>query len=97
MSTSKRPSILLTGARGQVGFELAKVLSPLGDTVATGREDLDLTRVAAIRDFVRALKPSIIVNAAAYTDVEGAQVERELAEAVNAIAPEVLAQSAEFS
>jgi dTDP-4-dehydrorhamnose reductase len=86
--------ILLTGRNGQVGWEMERALSALGEVVATDRTSLDLADSAAIRDAVRAAKPGLIVNAAAYTAVDKAESETELALRVNCAAPRVLADEA---
>lgn len=86
--------ILLLGKNGQVGWELQRTLAPLGNVIALDREELDLVRVADIRSTVRELKPDIIVNAAAYTAVDKAESEPDLAMAVNGVAPGVLAEEA---
>jgi dTDP-4-dehydrorhamnose reductase len=86
--------ILLTGSNGQVGFELNKKLSALGEVIATDREELNLEDSQAIRSFIDATKPDIIINPAAYTAVDKAESEPELAHLINAIAPEVLAGKA---
>jgi dTDP-4-dehydrorhamnose reductase len=86
--------ILLTGKNGQVGFELQKKLSALGDVIATDREELDLVNPDAIRAFVDQIKPDIIINPAAYTAVDKAESEPELAYQINTVAPGVLAQKA---
>lgn len=88
------PTILLTGASGQVGFELAHKLSPHGVVVACDRARLDLADVDAIAALVRATRPQLIVNAAAYTAVDRAESEPALAQAINATAPGVLAEEA---
>ncbi|HEY8118825.1 MAG TPA: dTDP-4-dehydrorhamnose reductase [Methylophilaceae bacterium] len=87
-------NILLTGVNGQVGHELQHTLSVLGHAVALDRSQLDLTDVTAIRSVVRAIKPDIIINPAAYTAVDKAESEPELAFAINATAPAVLAEEA---
>ena len=87
-------TILVTGARGQLGFELARVLGPCGDVIATDRERLDLADADAIVATVRGAKPALIVNAAAYTAVDRAESEPHIARAINARAPEVLAEEA---
>jgi dTDP-4-dehydrorhamnose reductase len=89
-----RPTILITGANGQLGYELARLLPAHGAVTALDRSQLDLTDVDAIRAAVRALRPELIVNAAAYTAVDRAEGEPELAEAINARAPAVLAEEA---
>jgi len=84
--------ILLTGASGQVGWELRRTLAPLGPIVAPGHVDLDLTDTAAIRAVIRSVAPTVIVNAAAYTAVDRAETERDRAYAINAVAPGVIAE-----
>jgi dTDP-4-dehydrorhamnose reductase len=86
--------ILLTGANGQVGFELARTLAPLGELRAFGRAELDLANPAAIRRACGEIAPMLVVNAAAYTAVDRAESEPEAALAVNARAPAVLAEMA---
>ena len=86
--------ILLTGSNGQVGFELAKKLSALGEVIATNREDLDLTNPEAIRQFIDQVKPDMIINPAAYTAVDKAESEPEIAYQINVTAPGVLASMA---
>ena len=87
--------ILLTGANGQVGWELARALAPLGEVIGLDRSRLDLAQPDALRETVRAIAPDAIVNAAAYTAVDRAESEPELARAINAIAPGVLAEEAQ--
>ncbi|MFO1302362.1 MAG: dTDP-4-dehydrorhamnose reductase [Burkholderiales bacterium] len=86
--------ILVTGAGGQVGGELARILPPHGEVLALDRATLDLADPDAIAATMRAAKPSLVVNAAAYTAVDLAERERERAFAINARAPEVLAEEA---
>ena len=86
--------ILLTGKDGQIGWELQRTLAPLGEVVAFGRNGLDLADLGALSSTVRALQPDVIVNAAAYTAVDQAQKEPELAMRLNAEAPGVLAREA---
>jgi dTDP-4-dehydrorhamnose reductase len=86
--------ILLTGKNGQVGFELKKKLSTLGEVIATGREELDLASPDAIRAIIDQTKPDIIINPAAYTAVDKAESEPDLAYQINTLAPEVLASMA---
>ncbi len=91
---SMRSTIMVTGASGQVGYELARVLPTHGEVTALDRDQLDLTDADAIRDKVRAIRPQLIVNAAAYTAVDQAEREPERAETVNARAPAILAEEA---
>ncbi len=84
--------ILLLGKTGQIGWELQRTLAPLGKITDLGRSDLDLTDQWAIRSSVRSLKPDLIVNAAAYTSVDEAEKEEDLAMAINGIAPGILAE-----
>jgi dTDP-4-dehydrorhamnose reductase len=86
--------ILLTGVSGQVGWELQRTLAPLGEVIAAGRERLDLADTASIRGSVDAIAPDLIVNPAAYTAVDRAESERDLAYAINAAAPGELALAA---
>ena len=90
----RRPTILVTGAAGQVGFELVRLLAPHGDVVAADRAGLDLADADAVVAAVRGAKPGLIVNAGAYTAVDLAEKEAELAAAVNARAPGILAEEA---
>ena len=86
--------ILLTGRDGQVGRELNRSLSKLGDVTATSRDELDLTSDYAIGDVVHEVRPQLIVNAAAYTAVDKAESEPDFAHRVNAEAVETLAAAA---
>jgi dTDP-4-dehydrorhamnose reductase len=89
--------ILLTGKNGQVGAELQRALPVLGEVIALGRQDLDLASPDVLRRTVRDTKPDVIVNAAAYTAVDRAESEPELAAAVNGNAPGILAEEAQRS
>lgn len=86
--------ILLLGSNGQVGFELARSLLPLGEVIALNRSQADLSNLENLRATMQAICPDVIVNAAAYTAVDKAESERELAFLINAQAVEVLAQEA---
>jgi len=86
--------ILVTGRNGQVAQALQRSLAPLGELSVLGSEQLDLQDVDAIRREVRALRPALIVNAAAHTAVDLAQSEPDKAFAINATAPGVLAEEA---
>lgn len=91
--------VLLFGSHGQVGWELSRALAPLGEIIGLNRHSMngvcgDLSRSDALRDTVRAIKPDVIVNAAAYTAVDRAEAEPELAACINSRAPQVLAEEA---
>jgi dTDP-4-dehydrorhamnose reductase len=90
----KRPVILLTGSAGQLGFELARLLTAHGEVEALDRAALDVADADAVAAAVRRLRPQIIVNAAGYTAVDRAESEPALAHAINARAPAVLAEEA---
>lgn len=85
-------TILITGANGQVGFELARTMQGLGRIVALDRSALDLSDLDKVRETLRALKPAIVVNAAAYTAVDQAESDVDAAYRLNAAAPGVLAE-----
>ena len=86
------PTILLTGKNGQVGRELSTTLSALGNLIAVGRDELNLSRPDEIRDLIRKINPQLIVNAAAYTAVDKAESEESLAGVINADAPAIMAE-----
>ncbi|MES2757613.1 MAG: dTDP-4-dehydrorhamnose reductase [Pseudomonadota bacterium] len=86
--------ILLTGASGQVGYQLERSLQGLGDVIAVGRAQMDLADLDQVRDVLRALRPGLVVNAAGYTAVERAELEPQLAFRINAEAPGVMAREA---
>lgn len=86
--------ILLAGKNGQVGWELQRALATLGEVIALDRHGLDLADPDSIRRVVREHKPNLIVNAAAYTAVDKAEEEPDLAMVVNGMAPGVLAEEA---
>lgn len=88
------PSILLFGANGQVGWQLQRALAPLGELHAFDRSRCDLADPAAISAAIAALRPAIIVNATAYTAVDRAESEAELAQAINVAAPATMAAAA---
>ena len=94
---SAAPRILVTGAQGQLGRELAAALAPLGSVVAIDRAELDLEDAAAVRRALAHHAPQLIVNAAAYTAVDQAESDRARAFAVNADAPELMARHARAS
>jgi dTDP-4-dehydrorhamnose reductase len=88
------PRFFITGANGQLGFELQRALAPLGEVTACGRDACDLSTPDSIRAAVRAAKPDVIFSAGAYTAVDKAESEPELARAVNATAPGILGEEA---
>jgi len=79
--------ILLTGKSGQVGSELNKILTQFGEVIATGRKEMNLADPSQIQRVVQQIKPELIINAGAYTAVDKAESDQELAKAVNAVAP----------
>lgn len=97
-TTDQTPTILLLGSKGQVGWELQRSLAPLGRIVALDRHSTDhcgdLSDLAGLKATVRTLLPVAIVNAAAHTAVDKAESEPELAQRINALAPQALAQAA---
>ncbi len=86
--------ILLTGATGQVGNELLNTLSPLGVVIAPPRSTLDLADIQSVREAIRSLRPRWIVNPAAYTAVDKAESEPELAYAINRDAVRAIGEEA---
>lgn len=86
--------ILLTGKNGQVGSELYRLLAPNCELAALGRSELHLANTSDIRRIVAQARPSIIINAAAYTAVDQAEKEETLARAINGAAPSVIAEEA---
>jgi len=89
------PLILLTGKNGQVGAELLRLLPEVGEVVAFGHDQLDLSNPSDIRRRIREVRPQLIVNAAAYTAVDQAETDETTAQAVNAEAPGLLAEEAQ--
>jgi len=87
-------TILLLGKDGQVGWQLQRSLAPHGPVVACGRAECDLSDPEQIRSVAREVRPSVIVNATAYTAVDKAESEPELAHRINAEAPGILAEEA---
>ncbi|MBY4870419.1 dTDP-4-dehydrorhamnose reductase [Burkholderia sp. Bp9017] len=88
----RQPTILVTGVSGQVGFELLRTLQGLGRVVPCDRSMLDLSDLDRVRAVVRELKPSLIVNPAAYTAVDKAETDIDAARRLNADVPRVFAE-----
>lgn len=86
--------ILLLGKTGQLGFELQRTLSPFGRIVAPARGELDLANGQKVSDYLAQVRPSLIVNAAAWTAVDAAETQQAKAQRLNAVLPEQLAQYA---
>lgn len=91
---SWKPTILVTGANGQVGWQLVRALQPLGKVVAATRSDVDFADAAAVGRFVETVAPDIVINAAAYTAVDRAENEPDAAFAVNRDAVRAMARVA---
>ncbi len=86
--------ILLTGKTGQVGYELERTLQGVGEVLALDRQQMDLGDLDQVRDVIRAIKPQLIINPAAYTAVDLAESNLDIAMRINADAPEVMAAEA---
>jgi dTDP-4-dehydrorhamnose reductase len=86
--------ILLLGNTGQLGWELERSLAPLGELNACDYPAIDLADAKSLRQIIRDCQPDLLINAAAYTAVDRAEIEPEQANAINAIAPAVMAEEA---
>ncbi len=84
--------ILVTGATGQVGFELVRSLSVFGEVLAPSRDELDLSDAHAVQHYLEQQQPQLIANAAAYTAVDKAEQEPELVDRLNHLLPKQLAE-----
>ena len=82
--------ILLIGKNGQVGSALVPLLQPLGDVISVGHRELDVADAERLRTFLRVYRPDIVVNTAAYTNVDRAEIEQVVAWRVNAEAPGIM-------
>ena len=89
--------ILLIGNTGQLGWELERTLAPLGEVNACDYPQIDLSASSSLRRFIREYAPDVLVNAAAYTAVDKAESDPDAAQAINAVAPGVLAEEARQS
>ena len=86
--------IFLTGKNGQLGHRLLEDLKKIHEVIATDRNTLDLLDTQLIEDSIYQVKPDVIINAAAYTNVDQAEKEKDLAYKINALAPEALSRAA---
>lgn len=86
--------ILVFGKTGQVGFGLSKDLAGLGSVRCVGRDEADLSDLAALENVIQEDRPDVIINAAAYTNVDHAETDVEVAHLINARAPGVMAEMA---
>ena len=91
------PRILLIGKIGQVGWELRRTLAPMAQVACVDFPEIDLTSGDSVRQWVREIKPDIVINAAAYTAVDKAESEPDKAMAINGVAPGILAEEAKQS
>src|SRR5664280_601033 len=91
---TEQPRILIVGAAGQVGLELQRSFAGFGSIVAVDLESVDLADEGQTRTLVRRVQPKVILNAAAYTAVDRAESQPDVAMAINATAPRVLAEEA---
>ena len=88
------PTIVVFGSTGQLGYELIREFGPLGNVVPITRRDVDLSDLPAVAELLQTLRPTLIINAAAYTNVDHSEVEPSLAFAINSDAPRVMAEMA---
>jgi dTDP-4-dehydrorhamnose reductase len=84
--------IVLLGKNGQLGWEFQRILPILGEVISLDRKELDLCDLGAIQKNLSEWKPNLIINASAYTDVDGAEKETDLAMKINALAPGIIAE-----
>lgn len=92
MLDNARPKIFITGATGQVGYELVHDLAPMGDILAPTRAELDLSEPVAVNNYLQKHQPEIVISTAAYTHVDKAEEERDAAYRLNTELPKQLAQ-----
>ena len=94
VSSHQPPRILITGKNGQLGWELARTFAQCGEIFAFDRDELNLADADAIRRCCRKIKPALILNAGAYTAVDRAEQEPDLAMQINGVAPRVFTEEA---
>jgi len=92
MSGRTQLRLMVTGVTGQVGWELLRSLAPLGEVIAVDRSHMDLADPGSIRSAIRDLRPDVLINPAAWTAVDRAEVDPEATAAVNSVAPGVMAE-----
>ena len=90
----KKQKFLLIGKNGQLGWELQRTLATLGEVVALDYPEIDLAHPETLRPLIQTISPQLIINAAAYTNVDKAEIEPDLARQVNAAAPQIMAEEA---
>jgi len=86
--------IVLLGTHGQLGWEFNQALPALGEVIPLGKAELDVSDPAAIQNLLNELKPNLIINATAYTEVDLAETQRELSTQINSVAPGIMAETA---
>src|SRR3954447_1390809 len=84
--------IVIVGRNGQLAWEAAQLFQRLGEVISIGRPELDLTNIEGLREDIRRISPSVLVNAAAYTAVDQAESEAEAAMKINSEAPAAMAE-----
>src|SRR6185503_6162154 len=86
--------IVLFGKNGQLGWEFQRILPILGEVIALGRHEVDVSNLRNVKETLDELKPKLIINTSAYTEVDQAETEAELAMKINALAPGLMADTA---
>ena len=86
--------IVLFGKNGQLGWEFQRILPILGEVIALGRHEVDVSNLRNVKETLDELKPKVIINTSAYTEVDRAETEMELAMKINALAPALMADTA---
>ncbi len=86
--------IVLFGKNGQLGWEFQRILPVLGEVIALGRNEVDVSDLQNVKETLDELKPDLIINTSAYTEVDRAETEAELAKKINALSPGVMAAAA---